>query len=435
MSTEKFRPHSQKQEEAIFSDKPLTVLCSGIQFGKTTVGAIRMKLAMCKHTDERDNFLIVAPTYKILEQSTLPPFLRLMDGLGTFNKSMGVFKMHNGGRCYMRTNHEPDSIVGMTNIRSIWGDEAGLYTRYFWENIQGRASFKQAQITLTTSPYSMNWLYKDVIKPFKEKKRTDVLLIQARSNENPYFPAEEYEARKAVMEPRRFNAMYGGEFERMEGMVYDCFDENENVIEPLELPMGTVYVGGVDFGTTAPFAVVIIGITPNGNHYVVGEYYKTGHGIRDMVIALNMKKQTFGVERFYCDPSEPGYIQELNRDKLTAIPAINDVKPGISLTYELIKSRRLKFFRGMCPNLLDEMATYHWPDPKDLRPDQDEKERNPVKQYDHALDALRYICSATFRGSKKHVPMSVEGDKEESRLERLERLKRKSSIRHTENWG
>jgi hypothetical protein len=133
---------------------------------------------------------------------------------------------------YMRTGTEPDSIVGITNVRAVWGDEAGKYSLYFWENIQGRASFKDAPIMLTSTPYAMNWFFKEILKPYKTKTRDDLLVIQAKSCDNPYFPMAEYERRRLTMDPRRFNAMYNGEFEKMQGLVYDCFSEETHVVNP-----------------------------------------------------------------------------------------------------------------------------------------------------------------------------------------------------------
>lgn len=396
-----FKPHSAKQDLAVFSEKPLVVLGCGIQFGKTVTGAIKMKMAMHKYTDKSDNFLILAPTYKIMQQSTLPEFLKWMDGFGEYNKVDGIFRIHSGGTCYMRTATDPDSIVGVTDVRFIWGDEAGKYSLYFWENIQARAAFKQAQILLTTSPYTLNWIWKEIIRPIKKDPgvRPDVELIQARSDENPYFPKSVIELKKKTMDARRFNALFGGQWEKMEGLVYDCYDETENSCDPFTLPIGTKFYGGVDWGTTAPFALVVRAITPDGYHFQVSEYYKTGLTITDMIQIARQKKQTYGIEVFYCDPASPGYIEEFCRNGLTAVGANNNIRLGIDRHYELIKTRRYKTFRGMCRYTVDEYESYHYPDSDDnIEPNRDIKDRLPVKQDDHALDANRYISIETFHG-------------------------------------
>lgn len=435
----KWKAHSQKQEQAIFTSAKITLLATGIQFGKTTAGAWWLKRLLHTHTDPSDAFIVCSPTYKILEQSTLPPFLKIMEGWGDFNRSRSEFTMFNGGRVYFRTNTDPDSIVGITNVRAIWGDEAGKYTLYFWENIQGRASFKQCPILLTTSPYSLNWVYKDLIRPQLKGVRTDVEIIKAASHENPYFPKEEFERKKATMDSRRFNMMYGGEWTKMEGLVYDCWDDENNVVEPFQLPVGTRYVAGVDWGYTDPFVVLVRAITPDGRHYGVSEFYKTYTTIQDQVNICKQLAQVWGIKMFYCDPSQPGSIQEFNRAGLVSMAADNDIRKGIDLHYQLTKERRYKEFKGRMPHTTDEREQYHYPDPKDLRPDQDHKETVPVDQNNHTMDAMRYITAMTYRVHEQKRPMVIrDGEKklhEMGQMERLEHLKKTHKRNRTyESW-
>ena len=436
----RFKAHSEKQEAAIFSKSKITLLATGIQFGKTTAGAWWLRMLMHQFTDPADAFIVCCPTYKILEQSTLPPFLKIMEGWGEFNRSRSEFNMFNGGRVYFRTNTDPDSIVGITNVRGIWGDEAGKYTLYFWENIQGRASFKQCPILLTTSPYSLNWVYKDIIRPTLKGDRSDVHIIKAASFENPYFPKEEYERKKASMDSRRFNMMYGGEWTKMEGLVYDCWDDEHNVVDAFTLPVGTKYVAGVDWGYTDPFVCLVRAITPDGRQYGVSEFYKPYTTITDQINICRQLQQVWGIKAFYCDPSNPGHIQEFNRAGLTAIPAENDIRKGIDLHYQIIKDKRYKEFRGRMPHTSDEREQYHYPDPKDLKPDQDHKEALPVDQHNHAMDASRYITIMTYRAHEQRRPhVMKDGDKKLEDMTQMERLERlKNSYKHKrsyEDWS
>lgn len=428
-----------KQQDAILSEAKITALITGIQFGKTTSGALWMKRQMHTHTDRTDNFIITSPNYKIMQQSTLPAFLKYMDGFGVYSQQKATFEMYNGGTCYLRTATEPDSIVGITNVRAILGDEAGKYTLYFWENMQARASFRDCPIMLATSPYATNWVFGEIVKPTRAGLRPDIMLIQASSNENPYFPQKEFERRKATMDPRRFAALYLGEFSKMHGLVYDCFDEAIHQVDMFQLPFGTKYFGGIDWGFSPdPFVLNVRAITPGGNHFQISEFCRTKLTLNDMILLAKQKKQTFGIECFYADPSQPGYIEEFNRHGLPTIGAVNDIRLGIDTHYELIRSGNYKVFRTSSPNLVDEYSSYHYPEPEDYGPDQNRREQLPVDQNNHSCDAERYLSIMTAKQYSKKSPVSPELDKKKHQTndERIRSLKKiKNKFTGSENWS
>lgn len=423
-----FSPHSLKQEQALLCQKSILALACGTQWGKTMIGGLRMKLAMCTFADKKDAFIITAPTYKILSQSTLPAFLGMMEGWGTYNKKEDVFEMKRGGRCYCRTETDPDSVVGITNVRKIWGDEAGKYRLYFWENLQARADFLKASLDLTTSPYSMNWLFKELVKPALAGKRSDVLYIKAASWENPYHSLHDPKNRqlkRQTMDPRRFDMIYGGEFGQMQGLVYDCWDDDINLIDPIRLPPGTIYYGGIDWGYTEPFVLVIRAITPANDHYQVYEFYKTGMTLPQQMEIVQQQLQIFGVKRFYAGHERPENILLFNQNGIPTegVPE-KDIQIGTDLHYELIKTCRYKIFRNTSPYTLDEMSVYHYPEPLDLKPDQHAKEMKPVGQNDHSLSANRFVTLKTHRNGPLKSPYCP-GDlrPSESQEKRLARLK------------
>lgn len=405
-----------KQERAIFSRAKITLLCTGIQWGKTLTGALRMKIAMHESRDPEARFLIVAPTYKILEQSTLPTFLRLMDGSGIYRKASQTFVLHGGGTAYFRTGAEPDSVVGIPNVRHVWGDEAGKFSLYFWQNLRARAAFAEAPITLTTTPYALNWLWKEIVKPLRSGAIEDAELIEARSVENPYFPAEEYDQNRRSMDPRRFRMLFEGSFDKMQGLVYDCWDDEDNLISPFTLPPGTRFFAGVDWGYTHPFVIKVRAITPSGEEIGISEFYQTELTVAEQAEVAEEKRRVFGIEAFYCDPSEPGSIEEFRRRGLPAVQADNDIRRGIDLHYELVKTRRYKEFQGACRHSQNERETYHYPEPEDLKPDQADKEALPVDQDNHCMDADRYLTIMTRNVMTRRAPLVPSDRQEKSTL-------------------
>ena len=436
-----FEPHSEKQDLAIFNDKRITLCSTGIQWGKTTVGAVVIKILYHQFPGPGENFIVTAPNYKILNQATLPELKKVMKGLGEYKKGDAVFECFSGAKIFCRTSTDPDSIVGITNVRGIWGDEAGLYSYYFWVNILGRSRFKQCRIILTTSLYSYNWVCKDLIRQTERGLRDDVHVCQAESRENPSFPLDEYEKAKKTMTPARFAMMYGGRPSKMEGMVLDCFEESINVIPGMGLPNGTRVFAGIDWGFTQPFACIVVAMLPTPlptkKFITVSEVFQTKLTDDDIINLLKPLAKVWGIERFYAGPDKPGSIKALNRAGLPCTAADNDVKAGVDLLYTLIEKAMLLFFEDSCPNLLDEIENYHWPEPKDLKPDQDDKDPNPVKQDDHAIDALRYVMMSIARKSTNKssfkVPRLGVKPNEETIEQKLRRLKNRKN-KQTEKW-
>lgn len=356
----------------------------------SSAGVMRLKIAMHEFTHPTDNFIVTSPTYKILYQSTLPVFNYWNKGLGTYDKKNECFNIRGGGTVWFRTGVDPDSVVGITNVRHILCDEAGLYSLYFWENIQARASFKEAHIDIVTSPYSLNWLYRDYIRKHRagdEYTREQVHLCQAKSCDNPYFPMAEYDKKRRTMEPRRFNMMYGGNFDKAQGLVYGCFDSSKHWIDPINFPEGTKFVAGIDWGYTHPFVIVVRAITPLGMHYQVAEFYRTQLMLNEKIDAAQRMRTMYPIEKFYADPANPDDIASFNQAGLRVVPANNDIKKGIETHWELVNSGCFAMFKGNNFHTADEYEMYHYPEQKDLKPDQSESDHSelPVDKDNHCI--------------------------------------------------
>jgi histidyl-tRNA synthetase len=191
----------------------------GIQCGKTTLGAALVTRAAHLYRNPEETGIIAAPTYKILQQATLPKFLSFNQEYGVYNKSQATFTYHWGFTVYLRTATKPESMEGIPNCRFVWLDEGGLVPRYFYENCMGRVARLQGPIIVTTTPYALNWL-SGLANETLKGKRDDTLMIQVRSVDSPYFPKEEFDRQQKLLDPRRFAMKYMGQFGKMQGLVF-----------------------------------------------------------------------------------------------------------------------------------------------------------------------------------------------------------------------
>lgn len=419
-----------KQEEFFYLNNKINIFSGGIQSSKTTTGALRFLMkGLLQWRSPEDNFIVAADVYKTLNQATIPTFKKFCGQYGTMHEAKMEFKAHWGSTVYFRTGKVPDSAEGIPKVRRVWLDEGGKVTRYFWENLEGRAAPNAAPIDITTTPYAMNWLA-HMVKDAKAGKRPDVSMVHSKSVESPFFSQDEYFRQKALLDPRRFHMKYDGEFGQMEGLVYDLY---EQCLIPTQLLEEPTYYGGIDWGYYPdPFCFVVRAVDKHGVHYRVAEFYKT-HLIGEDILGL---VQSFhGIYRFkaiYCDPSQPEKIATLAAKRLPAIGAQNDIVPGIDAHYTLMKQNRFFIFADTNPDGIDEYSTYHYPESQELTVDQSRKKRDtiPVDQDNHGLDADRYvsISLAPLQGDKRLPKVNEEQARPVDPERRLLWLKRRQRV-------
>lgn len=385
------------QERALFSDKRFILLIAGIQGGKSEVGAKWLRDEIKKGWEEDGDYLVCAPTYKILWQSTLGKFLEEVDlhKLGRFNKQDMVYTLRNKRRVFCRSTEDPNSLEAMT-LRSAWLDETGQMKRQVWINIQGRVAVLEGRVMMTTTPYPDYWWpVTEIVEPWKAGEE-DYEVIEFDSIENPSFSRREFERARRTMDERVFAMRYQGRYVKMGGLIYPDFG-TRNIGECADEGKIITWIGGLDFGYN--FCFVLIGRDKDGRYYQVAEHYTQGGLLKEH--AEKIKKMCEGKSIFaiYADPSEPGLMQELTvLGVAPIIPANNDVELGINRVGMLIKSGRF-IISKRCPNTIDEIETYH------RRSKDDElSEAKVVKVKDHACDSVRY-CLNSYPDEELVVPV------------------------------
>jgi PBSX family phage terminase large subunit len=251
----------------------------------------------------------------------------------------------------------------------------------FWlhwqEDILPTLTDRRGRALFLSTPVGYNHFY-DLYQ--EELKNEDFKSFKFTSYDNPHLPADEIDKLKKSMTDDRFAQEYMAEFRKMVGLVYPEFKRENHVVKvaPDEF---VEKLCGVDFGYNAPACVLQISIDKDNNYWVLDEWYKTGQtGMQIAEITASYRPNVV-----YGDPAEPDKIQDLINVGLYVRETNKDIIHGVDRVREMFKQNRI-FIMGHCKNLIMELETYHYPDKKDGR---NEPER-PVKNNDHALDALRY---------------------------------------------
>ncbi len=382
-----------QREIAIDRHRYRVVNC-GRRFGKTTLAVEEIK---GKALSKPSKIVYVAPTYQqardiaweILKKELQPIILQI-------NESRLEIRV--------KTKDGDESIIllrGWESIETLRGQKIDFVVideiaqmRNFWvkwiEVIRPTLTDNKGEALFISTPKGFNHFY-DLYN--KEIEDGDFKSFHFSTYDNPYIPKEEIDKAKKEMTEDSFAQEYLADFRKTQGLVYKEFDRKKHLFGDDLFIRRQEYIAGIDFGFKNPCAIISIVKDNDGNYYVTDEFYKTGKTeseIAEYVAAMNY-------EKVYPDPESPSGIEELKRKFINVREVVKNkdsIKSGIEKVTELLKTGKLKINKK-CVNLISELETYSYPDKKDFK----NESENPIKENDHALDALRYAIMM-------HVPIS-----------------------------
>lgn len=309
------------------------------------------------------------------------------------------------------------SLRGWESIETMRGmkvdflilDEVSSY-KNFWENwhevLRPTLTDTKGEALFLSTPKGFNHFY-DLFG--QESKDPDYESFHYTSYDNPHLPKEEIDKAAQELTEDRFSQEYLADFRKTEGLVYKEFSRDRHLFQ--EQPTRAVeYIAGIDFGFTNPCAVVSIIRDGDNKFWVTGEWYKTRRTetqIAEYVAGCKFNK-------VYPDPENPSAIEALNQKGVSVTEVVkgkDSVMSGINKVRELFKQNRLLIHKD-CINLIMELETYSYPDKKAEHAESE----NPIKENDHALDALRYAVMGNFE-------LNVVSDEQEQQERFRARLK------------
>jgi hypothetical protein len=265
-----------------------------------------------------------------------------------------------------------------------------------------------------------------------------ITFIEARLEDNPTLLDGDpgYVATLHSMLPIEQERLLHGNWGNItEGLVYpEAFDPLFEVIVEDFGPRGEQPLedGGMDFGLTAPFVALGGFVDYEDVMWFSYERYVRGVTIPVHSEALPAK----GIVKWQGDPAGAQEILQLRQaghDVVSCyhVPTKNAAgetrspkRSGIGMVRHRMRTGRLKIVRGRCPNLCRELGLYI-NDPE--KPDAEE----PIKQDDHAPDAMRYRVVGRDRGTYTASLSPRESEEERVTREEAERqadLDRKAEL-------
>lgn len=279
-----------------------------------------------------------------------------------------------------------DLIQGVT-LAGVFFDEVALMPESFVNQATGRCSVDGSKFWFNCNPDRPDhWFHKKWI--LSEAK--NLLYLHFTMDDNPSLT----ERTKA-----RYRAMYGGVFHNRyilglwavaEGLIYPMFGDACKA--NAEARMYEKYYISMDYGIQNATVMELWGLC-DGVWYLVREYYHSGRETNmqktDQQYYDELEKLAgdLPIKNLIIDPSATSFIALCNQKKRFKIwRANNDVIDGIQHTATCLTEGKIKI-NDCCTRTIQEFGLYRW--------DEKASEDRPVKENDHAMDAVRYFVNTT----------------------------------------
>lgn len=362
---------SKTQMRFVTCPDRFTAFIGGIGSGKTYAGCVKA----LTHAKPGTLGLVVAPTYPMLKDATVRTFQEIAgDAVISFNKSELIMTILGGGEVLFRSADNPDRLRG-PNLNWAHIDEGAICPPGTWEIIIGRlrADGQAGECWITTTPNGRNWLY---------QRRTEMTVFKSRTKDNPYLSEEFITSLEKSYTGEFARQELDGEFVSLEGLVYRFMEANVTTRQDTEM---TRWFFAIDEGYTNPAVILLVGADGDNRLHVAREWYERGKLQEAVCTQAAMWNNIYSVDMAAVDAAAAGLIADLRNHNIPAVPHKGRVLDGIAAVQNMLAVQgdgkpRLTIDPG-CVNTINEFESYIWREGKD----------EPVKDNDHALDALRYL--------------------------------------------
>lgn len=394
---------SKKQAEILkfaYSNEE-TLICDGaVRSGKTIVMALAFVL-WAMNSFDRTNFAVCGKTVSNAERNILRPFEQI-EGM-PFTLSYKMSNRMLTVRCGKKENYfylfggKDESsyalIQGLT-LAGVLFDEVALMPQSFVDQAIARTlSYKNAKIWFNCNPESPNhWFYREWLSN-KNKKHKHLHFLMS---DNPTLGKEEIERAEALFSGVFYERYILGQWVIAEGLVYPMFDKKRHVTDECTEPQGEYfeYYISIDYGTINPCSMGLWRLDRDKAIRVQEVYFDSKKKKLQATDEeyYTMLEKLAGDKLISCvivDPSAASFIETIRRHgKFNVHKANNEVLDGIRVTGTLLQNNKI-LIHSSCENSIREFGIYRW--------DEKAAEDRVIKEFDHAMDDIRYFCNTILK--------------------------------------
>lgn len=300
------------------------------------------------------------------------------------NLSTYTIGLPNGSVILFKGLDDPEKIKSINGLNSIiWCEEATELSEEEFTQLDLRLrDGENLQLIATFNPISKaNWVYKKWFAP-EAVINENTFILKTTYKDNRFLPEEYIKAleEKQITNPTYYRIYALGEFCSLDKLVYT----NWNIGAPISTE-GMKLAIGLDFGFSVDTTALVVSYidTEKKQLFITdcwGATGKTNDEIAGVIKAKGLSKSLI-----IADSAEPKSIEELKRAGIYRIRA--SVKGPDSINYGINILQQYHIFVDInCTEVITELQNYSWK--KDRKTN--EYINEPVDEFNHYLDALRY---------------------------------------------
>ena len=338
--------------------------------------------------------LVLRKVNRTTKASTFQMLLDIVKQFGIYdrcsiNRTDFTITLPNGSQFLCMGLDDPEKIKSIAGLTDAWMEEATEFTMDDFSQVNLRIRDPKAvnqQIVLSFNPVSKaNWCYLQFFADNHnlDEFRRSVTVVHTTYKDNKFLPQDYVDS---LLQMQKTNEVYYkiyalGEFGSLDKLIYNNWQSFEFDHEKIQGQL----ICGLDFGYTNDPTRFVASVYCEKEHriYIFEEWGGTGY-LNDE-IAYEIKEMGFGKSTIIADSAEAKSIEEIRRKGVSRIKPAAKGRGSILQGIQKVQQFEL-IVHPSCVNTIEELKNYAWKKDKDTN----EYINEPIDEYNHCLDALRY---------------------------------------------
>ena len=348
-----------------------------------TYSILQLLIVKALSSEEPLTISVVRKSFPSLRISVMRDFFNILKELDLYsvenhNKSEHTYTL---GQTIIEFFSIDDAQKRRGTKRDIlYVNEANELTSEDFFQLQVRTT---TQVLMDFNPSEYFWYNTEL------ESRDDVEVIKSTYKDNPYLNEDQIkEIERLQFTDYQYYQIYAlGEFAGDVDLVY-----THNIVDTIPIDKAKLIALGMDFGFTND-PTTLIEVWKQGEDLYLNEIlYDTN--LTNSDIAEKLREA--GVDRYMeiiADSAEPKSIEEISRMGFNIKPAMkgpDSIKNGI----DILKRHKINVTKEST-NLIQEFRRYKW-----ITNKEGQKLNKPIDQWNHALDAVRYVALNKLKEGK-----------------------------------